>query len=69
MDIKPKVKEEAVQLNDIPWKAFPDALSKGASAGRCCTPRRKWTRGPQFSTALRARRSMRIFTSAQANIC
>jgi hypothetical protein len=29
MDIKPNVKEEAVQLNETPWKAFPDALSKG----------------------------------------
>jgi acetylacetone-cleaving enzyme len=29
MEIKPKVREEAVQINDIPWKAFPDALSKG----------------------------------------
>jgi hypothetical protein len=29
MEIKPKVLEEAVQLNDIPWKAFPDALSHG----------------------------------------
>jgi hypothetical protein len=29
MEIKPKVPEEAVQLNDIPWKAFPDALSNG----------------------------------------
>lgn len=29
MEIKPKVREEAVQIDDIPWKAFPDALSHG----------------------------------------
>ena len=29
MEIKPKVREEAVQINDIPWKPFPDALSAG----------------------------------------
>lgn len=29
MEIKPHVREEAVQINDIPWKPFPDALSRG----------------------------------------
>lgn len=29
MTIKDKVQEEAVQINDLPWKAFPVALSKG----------------------------------------
>lgn len=29
MEIKSKVREEAVQINDIPWKPFPDALSRG----------------------------------------
>jgi hypothetical protein len=29
MEIKPKVREESVQLDSIPWKAFPDALSHG----------------------------------------
>lgn len=29
MALKDKVHEEAVQINEIPWKPFPDALSKG----------------------------------------
>jgi hypothetical protein len=29
MEIKPKVKEEAVQINDIPWKEFPVELCRG----------------------------------------
>jgi len=29
MQIKPKVEEEAVQIDEIPSKAFPDALSQG----------------------------------------
>ena len=29
MTIKDKVSEEAVQIDELAWKAFPDALSKG----------------------------------------
>jgi len=29
MNIKSKIKEEAVQLDELEWKPFPEALSKG----------------------------------------
>ena len=48
MEIKPKVREEAVQINDIPWKPFPDALSRRRHPMEDAPRFPKWARGPRF---------------------
>jgi hypothetical protein len=69
MEIKSKIHEEAVQINDIPWKPFPDALSHGGIRWKMLHASPKWAHGPRFLTVRPARPSMRIFTLAQVNTC